>query len=342
MNVRSIFFPLGVVAIASLLLTSSASGVGTCREAGCGSSQSAPPKPKCDEAALAQAQQEFDTRMADYKSKRLEANEDWKKSFDLYKEASDKFEQEMGLSELSTTGVELSLHRVLDKIIEHHGGEGLAEEFGSFATSVSLALLCYKMGALIREMLALGKEADEAAGEAEQAADESYQALKAARAAHERLEELKKKCQGSGGSGSGSSGNRKKDQDQWKSDAQKEAEAAQKILSGWKRVAGGYEDMNSNFHDADEAFQEALQTVQGANGGSSSRLSFVHPVAFAKPFMIADDKLPPDTRRKFVSKLRRALDRFAQGAKRFLKIGEQLDKIKQAQARLVLDDTPSH
>ena len=338
---RSVTFSLVVVAIVSLLLTSSASGVGTCREAGCGSGRSTPPKPKCDEAALAQAKQEFDSRMAEYKAKRIEADADWKKGFDLYKEASDKFEQEMGLSELSTTGVELTLHQVLDNIIAHHGGHALAEEFGSFATPVSLALFCYKTGALIREMQALGKEADKAAGEAEKASDEGYQALKAARAAHERLEELKKKCQESGGSDSGSPGDRKREQDQWKSAAQKEAEAAQQILSGWKRVAGGYEDMNGDFHDADEAFQEALQIAQAASGGSSSRPSLIHPVSFPRSFLAADDKLPPDTRHKFVSKLSRALDRFAQGAKRFIKIGEQLDKIQQAQARLVLASTPS-
>lgn len=332
MNAKLILFPLAVVAIGSLLLTSSASGVGTCREAGCGSGQSAPQKPKCDEAAIAAAQQEFDRHMGEYKEKSHEADASWEKSFALYGKANKLFEEEMGLSELSTTGVELTMHYVLDKVIEHHGGHALAEEFGSFATSASLALFCYKMAAMMREMLALGKEGDEAAKDAEQASDEGYEALKAARAAHERLEQLKKSCQASGGS----PGKPKREPDQWKSDAQKEAEAAQQIRSGWKRVYGGYEDMNGDFHSSQEAFEEAQQIVQGTTGGTSSRPALIRPVSFGRTFVADDGKLPPDARRKFVSKLTRALDRFAQGGKKFLKIGEQLDKIHQAQARLVL------
>lgn len=333
---RAQIFSLGVAVLVSLLLTSSAGGVGTCREAGCGEGQSAPPRPKCDEAAIAAAQQEFDRRMEEYKEKTHEADAKWDKSDALYKQASKLFEEEMGLSELSTTGVELTLHGVLDKVIEHHGGHALAEEFGSFATSASLALFCYKMAAMMREMLALGKEADEAAKEAEEASDEGYEALKAARAAHERLEQLKKSCQASGGSGSGSPGKPKREPDQWKSDAQKEAEAAQQIRSGWKRVYGGYEDMNGDFHSSQEAFEEARQIVQGTTGGTSSRPALISPVSFGRTFVADDGKLSPDARRKFVSKLTRALDRFAQGGKKFLKIGEQLDKIHQAQARLVL------
>lgn len=341
MMARVPVFSVGVAVLVSLVLTSSAGGVGTCREAGCGGGQSAPPKPKCDEAAIAAAQQEFNSRMEEYRTKSHAADKGWDKSDELYGKASKLFEEEMGLSELSTTGTELTLHHILDEIIEHHGGRALAEEFGSFATSASLALFCYKMAAMMREMLALGKEGDEAAREAEEASDEAYHALKAARAAHERLDQLKKQCQGSGGSGSGSPGKQKREPDQWKSDAQKEAEAAQQILSGWKRVAGGYEDMNGDFHDADEAFQEALQIVQSASGGSGSRRSHIHPVSFARLFLAADGKLPPDIRHKFVGKLSRALDRFAQGAKRFIRIGEQLDKIQQTRGRLVLDSPPS-
>jgi methyl-accepting chemotaxis protein len=338
---RQVSVSLGAVAIVSLLLASSAGGVGTCREAGCGGGRSAPPKPKCDEAALARAQQEFDSRMEEYKAKSQEADANWDKSYALYEKASKLFEEEMGLSELSTTGTELTLHHILDEVIEHHGGHALAEEFGSFATSVSLALFCYKMGAMMREMQALGKESDEAAREAEKVSDEGYEALKAARAAHERLEQLKKQCQGSSGSGSGSPGNRNREQDQWRSAAQKEAEAARQILSGWKRVAGGYEDMNGDFHDADEAFQEALQIVQAATGGTSSRLSLVRPVSFGSPLVAANEKLPSDVRRKFASKLTRALDRFAAGGKRFLKIRPQLDAIQQAQGRLAFTGSSS-
>ena len=323
-----------IVPVLLCVMNSTASGVGTCREAGCGDGSSKPPPPKCDEAALAQAQQEFDRRMQEYKEKRTEADADWNTSSALYQEASNKFEEQMGLSELSTNGVELTLHKILDEIIEHHGGKALAEEFGSFGSAVSLGLLCYKMGALIREMERIGKEADAAAAEAEAASDQAYQALKAARAAHDRLEALKKQCQAASGPGGGSAKGRSGDQDPWKSQAQKEAEAAQQILSGWKRVEGGYEDMNGDFHDTDTALQEALQIVQGSGSSSGPR----PPI-----FLVAqgtgsggDASLSPDVRRKFVSKLARAFTRFEKGAKRFLTIGEQLDKIHQAQARLVL------
>jgi hypothetical protein len=324
-----------IVPVLLCLMSGTASGIGTCREAGCGDGSSKPPPPKCDEAALAQAQQEFNRLMQEYKEKRTEADADWNTSSALYQEASTKFEEEMGLSELSTNGVELSLHEILDEIITHHGGKELAEEFGSFGSTVSLGLLCYKMGALIRDMERIGKEADAAAAEAEEASDQAYQALKSARAAHDRLEALKKQCQAASGAGGGSARGRSGDQDPWKSNAQKEAEAAQQILSGWKRVAGGYEDMNGDFHDTDTALQEALQIVQG--GGSSSgprpRMFFVSQAIGSTG---GDASLSAEVRRKFISKLARVFTRFEKGAKRFLTIGEQLDKIHQAQARLVL------
>ena len=326
---------LWMIPVLLCLMSNAASGVGTCREAGCGDASSKPPRPKCDDAALAQAQQEFDRRMEEYKDKRTEADADWNNSSALYQEASSKFEEEMGLSELSTTGAELTLHKLLDAIIEHHGGEGLAKEFGSFGSAVSLGLLCYKMGALIRDMERIGQEADEAAADAERASDQAYEALKAARAAHDRLEALRKQCQTASGSGSGSAHGGRGDQDSWKTTAQKEAEAAQQILSGWKRVEGGYEDMNGDFHDTDTALQEALQMVQG--GSSSVR---PHPwmvlVAQRNGVTQGDPSLPPDVRRKVISKLARAFTHFEKGGKRFLAIGEQLRKIQQARASMRL------
>jgi hypothetical protein len=321
--------PLSVTLIAVWIALAGPSVVlaaGVCREANCG--ERAASKDRCDRAALDEATSEFVRERDAYVQAKNEASGEWTEAMKIYTEADDDFREAFNLPEASTTGVELTLHLILEKAVHHAGGEALAEEFAAVASTSSIALMLYKGIKIDSQMMghlsALNAHGDAALN----TMDEAYAHLQQARKAHDRMDKLAASCE------TKSAASRKPAQqngakDQWKPSGQREADAARQILSSWKKVYGGYEDAKHQFHDADEAFQEALATVQ-SGGQSQLGTGFVRVADTGSP-SLSDKK-----RAKVIKQIARGFTKAALAARAYVRIGTELKKIGAAQERMKL------
>ena len=301
-------------------------GCGVCRDPkGCGG-----PEQKCDQAALDKAKADFERWYGVYKEQSEMADKLWDEAWKASDEANELFEEKLGpRGMIKDIDNDVTIHVLAEQVAKEISGEHLAEAVGESLAVVSIIKFLGDLGILDAKMLTLLKEMDGYASQASKSADAAYQSLQKARAAHERMEELAKQCKGSGSKSDKGS----KDDDAWKSSAQKEAEAAQKILDSWKKVQGGYEDANGDFHDADLARQEALDIVQSQEQSNDlSRLAVVLRVSSSSSRLVAasaGDKLSPNKLQKFTKVMGRGFARLAVGAQKADNMKVELKKIGQ-------------
>lgn len=301
-------------------------GCGVCRDPkGCGGSEQ-----KCDQAALDKAKADFERWYGAYKDQSEMADKMWEEAWKASDEANELFEEKLGFGGMvKDFGADATIHVIAEKVAKKISGEHMAEAVGESLAVVSIIKFLGDLGILDAKMLTLLKDMDGYASQASKAADAAYQSLQKARAAHERMEELAKQCKGSGSKSDKGS----KDDDAWKSSAQKEAEAAQKLLDSWKKVQGGYEDANGDFHDADLARQEAQDIVQSQEQSSDlSRLAVLLRVSSSSTRLTAasaGDKLSPNKLQKFTKVMGRGFARLATGAQKADSMKAELKKIGQ-------------
>ena len=330
---------LGLIAVGLLTLTypQTLSAVGFCRDPDkCGR-----PKQKCDQAALDKAKAEFQQAMADYRNHTSQEKEDYAKADQAYKEADELFREVFSIPEAGTMGVELGEHIIFEWVIKHGSGEALAEGFASTASGVSVGILLGKLIFLDSKMVGYLRELDEYSERGLEDHEKAIEDLRRAREAHDKMDELAKQCQAGQPSDKKSDTSSKEDQE-WKSSGQREAELAQKLLGSWKKVAGGYEDAKGDFHDADLAFQQALAIVQSQQQSSTNRGIFTvaHRVmAQNVAAQGSNSPLSATQKAKVVPMLARGFEFIAKSGKAIEGIRTQLDQIKAIYAQLTLAGT---